>query len=1116
MRERTIILAVFFAALVMVSTALGKIITVDDDAPADFNNIQAAIDDANDSDIVVVRDGIYRGPGNRDIDFKGKAINVCSENGPETCVIDCLGTDEEPHRGFNFKSCEGPNSVVAGFSIINGYAPESQIGSKITSGGGAIYCFLSSPTITNCVITNNQAGRIGGGICCYHSNCILTNCLITHNSSYDSGGGIYHWLGHITIRNCIIVRNSANHPDSSGGGIVIGGGGYGTIENCTIVENSALGRGCGAGCHDNATITNCIFWANACSQISGNAIVSYSDVEDGYSGTENINVDPAFVGPIIGDYHLSVNSLCINAGDPMYSSEPGEKDIDNETRVINGRVDIGADEVNYEGPIIRTLTTEFKFYANEETPAQQEKDLSVYNNGTGILKWKLFEDCEWLEVDPNDGECTSEIDKVKLVVDSMGLPQDTYHCEIIIIAEHALNSPLTIPVTLHIGGRLFVPSQYETIQAAIDASEDGDKIIVCPGLYNENINFGGKNIILQSIEPKNRSVVSNTIIDGSHNVWGGSIVTFSGTECGACKLSGFTITNGRSTYGCGGGIFGNGTQATIQYSIISENWAGSYSLPSSGFGGGIHNCDGTIQYNTITQNHASGNEGDARGGGLYGCDGTIRNNIISYNSAAGLIGACGGGLSDCQGIIQNNIISYNLVPRFAPGTIPVPGWPPAGWFSGGGLYRCHGTIQNNTIVENVAHSGGGLSNCNGLIRNCIIWGNKDWQIYSSVADVRYSDIEGGYSGLGNIDADPCFVQPGYWDANGISVEGDYHLLSDSPCIDAGDPNYVSEPNEIDLDGRPRVIGGRIDMGAYESPIPAEARITPRTINLAGKGGWITAYLWLPDGFNIDDTECRILLLEYEIEAEQFFVDKQKQVAIARFSREKVQAILDIGEVELSIICCLTDGTVFEGRDVVIVVNKGGKKFAEHSQASHPNPADGATDVSITAELNWAAGFHVISHDVYFGTNTFPPFVCNHTSTTFDPGTMAFDTTYYWRIDEVSKWDITTGLIWSFTTHPPPPRFKASYPNPPDRAMYVSINTDLSWKAGSDATSHDVYFGTSYSPPFVCNQTATTYEPGLMNYSTTYYWRIDEVNMWGKNTGDVWRFTTMMSPPPPPP
>ncbi|MHC4285816.1 MAG: choice-of-anchor Q domain-containing protein [Planctomycetota bacterium] len=157
-------------------------------------------------------------------------------------------------------------------------------------------------------------------------------------------------------------------------------------------------------------------------------------------------------------------------------------------------------------------------------------------------------------------------------------------------------------------------------------------------------------------------------------------------------------------------------------------------------------------------------------------------------------------------------------------------------------------------------------------------------------------------------------------------EGDYHLLPGSPCIDTGDPNYVAGPNETDVDGKPRVIGGRIDMGAYEyrPTIPAEARILPRTINLASKGNWITCYIWLPEGYDVADIDPNSVLLEHQIKPEQFSVDQQKQVATAVFNRDKVQGILNVGDIELKITCQLTDGTYFEATDIVQVTDKAGK------------------------------------------------------------------------------------------------------------------------------------------------------------------------------------------------
>jgi len=92
------------------------------------------------------------------------------------------------------------------------------------------------------------------------------------------------------------------------------------------------------------------------------------------------------------------------------------------------------------------------------------------------------------------------------------------------------------------------------------------------------------------------------------------------------------------------------------------------------------------------------------------------------------------------------------------------------------------------------------------------------------------------------------------------------------------------------------------------------------------------------------------------------------------------------------------------------------------QASNPNPANGATNVSISADLSWTAGSNAVSHDVYFGTTSPPPFIHNQTSTTFNPGTMASYTTYYWRIDEVNPSGTTTGTVWTFRTgglEPPP-------------------------------------------------------------------------------------------------
>jgi hypothetical protein len=161
-----------------------------------------------------------------------------------------------------------------------------------------------------------------------------------------------------------------------------------------------------------------------------------------------------------------------------------------------------------------------------------------------------------------------------------------------------------------------VPGDYPTIQGAINAASDSDEIIVSPGTYYENINFGGKNIILRSTDPTNPAVVSSTIIDGNH---AGSVVTFSGSESSDCVLSGFTIMNGNAPNG--GGIYGNGTLAAMRDNNITSNTA-------SVLGGGVYDCDGLIENNIVC-----GNLTDNHGGGLYGCDGVVISNNISNNLA---------------------------------------------------------------------------------------------------------------------------------------------------------------------------------------------------------------------------------------------------------------------------------------------------------------------------------------------------------------------------------------------------------------------------------------------------------------------------------------------------
>ncbi len=106
--------------------------------------------------------------------------------------------------------------------------------------------------------------------------------------------------------------------------------------------------------------------------------------------------------------------------------------------------------------------------------------------------------------------------------------------------------------------------------------------------------------------------------------------------------------------------------------------------------------------------------------------------------------------------------------------------------------------------------------------------------------------------------------------------------------------------------------------------------------------------------------------------------------------------------------------------------------------------------------------------------------------------------------------------WLTATMIPPLPEKAGNPDPFDGAIDVNTIPTLSWTPGSGAISHDVYIGTSNLMFFFSNQTHTTFNPGSLTPGTMFYWRIDEINSWGKTKGTVWSLTTTSNPPPPPP
>jgi C1A family cysteine protease len=174
-----------------------------------------------------------------------------------------------------------------------------------------------------------------------------------------------------------------------------------------------------------------------------------------------------------------------------------------------------------------------------------------------------------------------------------------------------------------------------------------------------------------------------------------------------------------------------------------------------------------------------------------------------------------------------------------------------------------------------------------------------------------------------------------------------------------------------------------------------------------------------------------------------------------------------------------------------------------------SPLNGATGISTTPTLSWTSS-NASSYDVYFGTVSTPPLVTTTTSASYSPPSLSNNTKYYWKIvAKNSCGGSATGLMWSFTTACVTPG-TPSISSPSDGATEVSTNPTLSW-TGSNASSYDVYFGTSSSPSsYVATTTSTSYSTSGLNNNTPYYWKIVAKNSCGDLTaGPVWHFTTVV-------
>jgi len=352
--------------------------------------------------------------------------------------------------------------------------------------------------------------------------------------------------------------------------------------------------------------------------------------------------------------------------------------------------------------------------------------------------------------------------------------------------------------------------------------------------YNDNIWYGG-GAIYCGRDSTSAKIIGNRIIGNVARDAGGGGISVNGANTPLVIRKNY-IANNRAL-GAVGIRVANSVIVEITGNVIVEN-EGEHDEFSSGPIGGLY-VSATdhinISYNTIADNYCYGYAGGVM---CSAPNVTMIGNTIVNNTAWGYSSyyyphtdpGHGGGVYcwDSNLTMIGNTIAGNIADE-------------AGSYAahGGGLFCSNSTFTliGNTITDNIAQSaeydfgqGGGVycEGSVGVMTNNVFWndqadeGEEIALVDSTMLTISHTDVGGGAPsfhwepgssitiGLGNVDADPLFVDPG---------SADYHLQFTSPCINAGDPYYVLEPDETDIDGESRVMRGRIDMGVDEVPYP---------------------------------------------------------------------------------------------------------------------------------------------------------------------------------------------------------------------------------------------------------------------------------------------------------
>jgi hypothetical protein len=744
----------------------------------------------------------------------------------------------------------GSNPWIVGNWILENVAAGDE------ADGGGIACLTgrkgnlgSSPFIIGNVIARNRAEENGGGIAAngifvsedgqvvVPSAPTILNNLIAENlatqpplGDFSIGGGAISCLEDgmaKVIANNIIVGNSGLQA----GGILLVGG---ARDHPRVINNTIVGN-CGPGIRwigvqDLQFVNNIVAfntagltrWAELPggpptlrhNLVFGN-LVDFDGVPDVRGTAGNLGLDPRLVSAWLGDHHLQPDSPCIDAGDPAYV-EWDWTDMDDASRSVGARVDIGADEADgaRRSGVARIVRV---------SPSGND-------NGDGA---------NWASAKRTVGAAIAALHNTALNTAPVIAGGEVW------VQSGTYSETLILPPYVHLYGGfrgseavrdLRDPALHST---RLDAGGWGrvvlaigghrlntiDGFTVTGGRLTTSLSDQGGGIECYQADTR---VVNNRILSNVANVGGGLGAFGASPWVESCVIS--NNAAGGDGGGVGGGVHLDRSAATIRGCVIAGNAASdgggvytSFSKPqivgcqifgNRGKGLSLWNSAGLpwagAEFLRVGENRIYENIASHEGAGIYVlyCAGRVENNLVGVNRAGTLDGGgTGGGMSlNCGGerdgdlVVAHNTVLANVAEYF-------------GLNLGGGINVSLLKRPNLILANNiVAYNSSGIFNQRHsavspvLIRNLVFANNdQDYQLSGSFG------LPGGpLVHPSDLNLDPRFV----------SLQGDFHLRSDSPGIDAGDPLYASA---IDYEGRPRPLVGvggggvaaRPDLGAYE-------------------------------------------------------------------------------------------------------------------------------------------------------------------------------------------------------------------------------------------------------------------------------------------------------------